>query len=369
MKIVGIFYCSMEPGYANLDLLSLFGELSKKHQIYLFSLSKQEDKNNLKYYKIKPFLSHWTFYMLRILMLIRKIKRIKPDVIISDSTFFISIPVYILSRIFGIPLVIYCRELILEITRYKKTPLRFLRKFVIKKSELVVAMDEGLKEYFQKEIDREVHLIPISINLENFKLRDIREELNLPAGDKLILYQGNLSKYRRLDILLEAFSKIKPAIGNSKLILAGRVTVGDSEYLNSLIERSNLKECVILLPWLPYSDVPSLIYSCDVCVDPYPRTGIEEFQVGLKIIEYMAAGKPILAINIKGNRFVIKDGYNGLLAEPNVEDFSKKLLMLVNDEKLSNKLGENALKTIKKNYDSKIVGDKFEKLINTPRRK
>jgi glycosyltransferase involved in cell wall biosynthesis len=365
IRIVAIYYCSMEPGHANLDVLNLMEELRRSNQIHLYSLSKQEDKHNLQYYQIKPLFGHWIFYAYDIFKLIKEIERIEPDIIISDSTFFISIPAFILSKILKIKLVIYCRELVLEITRYMKTPLRSLRRYVIMKSDLVVAIDEGLRDYFEKEIDREVALVPISISFEDFKPKKEKSNLRLPTKHKLILYQGNLSKYRRIDILLESFSKIKPEICDSKIVLAGRATIGDLEYLNNLIEKFSLKGDIIHLPWLSYSEIPSLIYLCDVCVDPYPRIGIEEFQVGLKIIEYMAIGKPVLAINVKGNRFIIKDNHNGLLAEANADDFSKKLKILLDDENLSNKLGQNALKTIQDYHDSKNVGNQFEILINS----
>jgi glycosyltransferase involved in cell wall biosynthesis len=366
MRIAGAFYCRAERGYVNLDIFNLMGELRKRHEVHLFLLSKLQDEKNLKYYDLEPFWNrahrNRLFFIFNIFFLIRAVKRIRPDVLIADSVFNISIPFYVISRILKIPLVIYCRELELETTPYMGTPLRFLRGFAVRKSELVVAIDEGVKEYFEEETGREVHLIPTSINFEEFKLRDIRSELGLPVENKLILYMGSLLKYRRLDLLLEAFDRIKAE--NFKLILAGPHT-GNIEYLNDLIERLNLKGSIILLPWLPYALVPSLIYSCDVCVDPWPRGGVEEFQVSLKIVEYMAAGKPVLVINTTGNRFVVKNGQNGLLAEPNVEDFSEKLLLLLENSELSNKLGQNASKTIKGNRDSKVIADKFERLIRT----
>jgi glycosyltransferase involved in cell wall biosynthesis len=371
MRMVCAFSCLAERGYANSDIFNLIEELRKKHEIHLFLLSKSKDEKNLKYYYVEPFWNRLRrnrlFFIFHILFPIKEIKRIKPDILIADSVFNISIPSYIISRILKIPLVIYCRELELEITKYLHTPLRFLhtplrflRRFAIRKSELVVAIDEGLKEYFEKEISKEVYLIPTSINFEEFKLKDIRSELNLPIDNKLILYMGSLLKYRRLDLLLKSFNRIRAQ--NLKLVLAGPRT-GNIEYLKDLIEELNLKGSIILLPWLPYPLVPSLIYSCDVCVDPWPRGGAEEFQVSLKIVEYMAAGKPVLAINTKGNRFIVKNGQNGLLAEPNVQDFSKKLLLLLENSDLSNELGQNALKTIRDNRGSKITADKFEKLI------
>jgi glycosyltransferase involved in cell wall biosynthesis len=368
MRMVGAFYCLAERGYANLDIFNLIGELRKKHEIHLFLLSKLQDEKNLKYYDIEPFWNRLRrnrlFFIFHILFLMKEVKRIKPDILIADSVFNISIPFYIISRILKIPLVIYCREAILEriANRYVRNFLRFLRRFVLKKSELVVAIEEGWKQYFQKEIGEEVYLVPTSINLEKFRFRNVRSELNLPISDKLILYMGSLLEYRRLDLLLKAFNKIRAE--NLKLVLAGPHT-GNIEYLKDLIQKLNLKESVILLPWLPYSLIPSLIYSCDVCVDPWPRSGIEESVYGLKILEYMATGKPVLAIDIKGNRAIIKNGYNGVLAKPTVQDISKKLLLLLNDLDFSNKLGQNALKTIKEKHDSKLVANKFEKLITT----
>jgi glycosyltransferase involved in cell wall biosynthesis len=364
MRMIGAFYCLAERGYVNLDIFNLMGELKKRNEIHLFMLSRLQDEKNLKYYDLEPFWNrvrrNRLFFIFNIFFLMRAVKRIRPDVLIADSVFNVSIPFYIISRILKFPLVIYCRELALEVTRYMSTPLRFWRRFAIRNSELVVAIDEGLQEYFEKETGRDVYLIPTSINFEEFKPRDIRSELGLPADKKLILYMGSLLKYRRLDLLLEAFGRIRAE--NFKLILAGPRT-GDIKYLYDLIEKLNLKESVILLPWLPYSRVPSLIYSCDVCVDPWPRGGVEEFQVSLKIVEYMAAGKSVLVISTKGNRFVVKDGQNGLLAESNVEDLSKKLLLLLEDSEFSKKLGQNALRTIKGSRDSKVVADKFERLI------
>jgi len=375
MKIVWIVYCSSEPGYANLDFLNLIEELRKRHEIHLFSLSKQQDKNNFKYYSIKPILPHWIFVIFKVMMSMRKIKKLKPDVIISDSVFSISIPTYIISRILKIPLVIYCRELKLEILRIPKTNfnspfreiLKILRKFVLSNSELIVAMDEGLKEYFEKETRKKVYLVPASINFEEFNLTDIREELGLPLNTELILYIGHYAPNRGLDLLIESFSELllrnKSLKGKVKLILGGRIGAKDRKYLNSLIKNYDVEKFIIILPYLPYSKVPSLIYSCDICVDPFPRPGVEEFQVGLKVIEYMAAGKPVLAIDVKGNRFVIKNRYNGLLAKPNIRDFTEKLQILIEYKSLRKRLGKNARKTILVKHNSKIVSENFEKLI------
>lgn len=357
---MSFFYCDLEPGNANLDVLSLVEELRRRHNIQLFALSGQRDEGNVRYYRIQPF----PMCIVSILGLARTVKKLRADVIVSDSAFFISIPAYILSRFLKVPLVIYCREIFLEAKiRWKplQMPLRFIRNLVIRNSESVVAIDEGLRQYFQSETNREVHLVPASIDVEGLKLEDVRNKLNLPPNNVLILYLGNLSKYRRLDLLVESFAKVKT--DDLKLVLGGRVTKGNAEYLKDLICKNGLEKSVVLLPYLPYSDVLSLIYSCDICVDPYPRRGVEEFQMGLKTIEYMAIGKPVLAIDVTGNRLIISDGQNGLLAHPDVNEFSKKLLQLIGDPQLRIRLGQSARQTMIERHNAAKVGLYFESLL------
>jgi glycosyltransferase involved in cell wall biosynthesis len=264
---------------------------------------------------------------------------------------------------------VYCRELVLEDRNFFKTPLGMMRRLVLARAELVVAVDSGLQEYFKKEAGREVHLIPISVNLVNFEIKpDVRRELGLLQGDRLVLYLGNLSSLylEGLGILLNAFGNVNKETRNTRLVIGGKATASSDgmAYLNHVIEKLKLNDAVTFLPWLPYSVIPSLIRTCDICVDPNTKPGTDEFQVGTKLLEYMAAGKPVLAMNVTGNRFIIEDGINGLLAEPDVADFSAKLGRLLNDAELAKRLGANARNTMETLYDSKVVAARFEELLS-----
>jgi len=303
----------------------------------------------------------------------RRIPKIHADFIIADSVIFTLLPSYILSKIYRIPMMVYCRELIPENPSREKTALNklkdivakllnYIRNSIMNKPKLVVAMDEGLMRYFQEKTGKQVYLVPSSTDL-SLEYKDIRNELGLPADKTLVLYTGSYHTFRGLDLLIESFSKIKK--DDVRLVFGGWKDDKDILFINDLIKKFDIEKYVISLPSLPYDKVPSLIYSCDICVEPRNKTGLQEFQLSLKLLDYFSVGKPSVAINASGNRILIKDGYNGLLSKYDAEDFAEKLILLLNNPDLRHELGKNARKTAIEKYDSRIVATEFENLVRT----
>ncbi len=81
---------------------------------------------------------------------------------------------------------------------------------------------------------------------------------------------------------------------------------------------------------------------------------------GLPIIESMACGKPVICFKKFAMKELVKNNYNGFAVETE-EEFLDKLNLLIKDEKLREKLGENAKKFSKK-FNWKDVGLKYKKL-------
>jgi len=64
-------------------------------------------------------------------------------------------------------------------------------------------------------------------------------------------------------------------------------------------------------------------------------------------MEAMAAGKPVVATDIRGNRDLVKDGVNGYLVElDDVEGLVNSILKLTNDEDLRKRMGEKGQEII-----------------------
>jgi len=401
MKIIcGIFYVSAEEGRANSDVFGLARLLAKRdYQVHLVCLKngrvrKNGSNKNVYIYPVLNVFSLHRFIIKpligvieNIVMIGRIILKSKADIVIASSDFPVLIAVVFLQKIIKKRIVLYCRELSIEkYLRYtQKTSgisklerklmsvyinlLRRFRIWAIKKPNYVLSMDLGIREYFFKEFRGEVEIeyMPPVVDVDVFNPfingRKARGKLKLHDDDLVILYLGALAPYRRIDILVKAFSCVVKEHPNARLMIGG---MGKKDHLVRLVKQLNLEEYVLFLSWMPYAQIPELIAASDICVDPYPRSGIEEFQLSLKILEYMAVGKCVIAAKNRGNMQLIQDGFNGMLLTPNsVEDLKCKITQLIIDKKLREKLGKMAWITVKEKHSGieslKVLEEKLIK--------
>jgi glycosyltransferase involved in cell wall biosynthesis len=94
-----------------------------------------------------------------------------------------------------------------------------------------------------------------------------------------------------------------------------------------------------------HTHVPAIIHSADICVAPlsYNDRNVTQGCCPLKIIEYMAGGRPIVAANLPVVRELVCEGVEALLFEPdNPEDLARQVLKLLDNEALAAEIGRNA---------------------------
>jgi len=121
-------------------------------------------------------------------------------------------------------------------------------------------------------------------------------------------------------------------------------------FLLNYIEKNHLQNKVILTGFVPHEEVPKYISTMDIVLAPYPK--LEFFYYSpVKIFEYMAAGKSVVASRLGQIAEVISDGVNGFLAAPgDTQEMLAKTLLLIRNPELRKKIGEQARETIKKRH-------------------
>jgi glycosyltransferase involved in cell wall biosynthesis len=132
-----------------------------------------------------------------------------------------------------------------------------------------------------------------------------RLSLGVRPGEKLVLWTGRLDPIKGFEEMLAACRKLARTVA-FKLVI-----VGDGPYrttVERLIAENGLQGCVLILG--QRSDVPSLLRAADVFIFCSRTEGLPN-----SILEAMAAGLPIVATNVPGNRDLIRDGETGLLVE------------------------------------------------------
>jgi glycosyltransferase involved in cell wall biosynthesis len=105
-------------------------------------------------------------------------------------------------------------------------------------------------------------------------------------------------------------------------------------------------------------DVPELLRQLDIFVLSSTTEGIS-----LTLLEAMATGLPVVATNVGGNPEVVIDGETGyLVPSQNPDEMARKLLLLINDEKLRCQMGEKGRARVIAQFSIKESASKYEEL-------
>jgi glycosyltransferase involved in cell wall biosynthesis len=130
----------------------------------------------------------------------------------------------------------------------------------------------------------------------------LRRKLGL-SKKFIILYHGAFSANRGLTETMEAMRIVKRAYSNVVFFLLGTGPIANS--LKDLIRMEGLQDNVVIHSSVEYADVPKYIAMSDVGIVPLPNHPFWRFQCPLKLLEYLAMKKVVIATDIPAHRSVI----------------------------------------------------------------
>jgi glycosyltransferase involved in cell wall biosynthesis len=188
------------------------------------------------------------------------------------------------------------------------------------------------------------------------RVRIVPKDQNLVnMGKSIIAYCGVMGPQDGVDYLLRAIRILAYDIGRTDFlcIIIGR---GDAfEDLKKLAEELKIQEFVQFTGFIPDADMYRYMSTADICVDPDPSSPLNDVSTWIKIMEYMALGKPIVSFDLKETRFSARD--SAIYVEPNNEkEFAKAIVKLMDNPDMRNKLGEFGRERIMNELNWDIVG-------------
>lgn len=173
---------------------------------------------------------------------------------------------------------------------------------------------------------------------------------------KFILSVGRLSYYKGYKFLVLSMKQIKD--NNTVLVIAGAGTERDS--LLKKIKKNNLEKKVLLPGKISEHDKNILLSRAEIfCLPSIDRA--EAF--GLSLVEAMQFSIPLVTTKVKGSgmNHVNLDNKTGLKVAPaNSRELAKALDLLLNNKKLSKKLGKNGNQRFMENFQSKIAAENIK---------
>lgn len=223
----------------------------------------------------------------------------------------------------------------------------WLEKLTYKVSDVVMATNASYRDL---AISRgglnpeDVFVVRNGPDLQTFKA--VPPDASLKYGKKyLIGYVGTMSIQEGLDILLDVALHIKN-LGRHDIHFT---CVGGGPGLTSLrrmVQDKDLSDIVNFTGRIPDQRLLEILSATDVCVNPDKPCEMNDISTMIKIMEYMALGKPIVQFDLKEGRISAQDAALYADTENQVPDFADKLLWLLDRPAERERMGEFGRKRV-----------------------
>lgn len=338
------------------------------HRVWIFAPDYPQKKRSLgKIYRL-PSIATKKYPGFRVACplgsgIFKKIKKISPQIIHSHSPYTLGIIARHCARKLKIPFVYSFHTIFSDYLHYFPIFPKMISSLILNqyfkwflKNTPTIVPTAYTRELTISLGASPVEIIPTGVDFsEVYKGAgvNLKEKLRLWQNPRILLYVGRLSKEKNLPFLLEVMSRLKQLRPDVHLVLIG--SGPEENNLKKLAHNLKINDFVTFIRQVPHQEIFSYYRDADIFACPSKS----ETQ-GIVLIEAMAVGLPVVAIEAKGVSDIIKSEF-GFLVEEKVETFSAKVLELLESEILLKDMSRKAKKASLENYSSQVMARKTEK--------
>jgi len=282
----------------------------------------------------------------------------------------LSLTPFILSKIFKKPMITEINGDLLNEYKFAGYPqfilvaMRLVEMIVCKASQRLVCVTEGLRDIFQNRYrvpGEKIRVIPNGTDTDRFHPLDrdtCRQRLGIDLTIRVVGFVGTFVPHQGLSDLVSSARLTLEKSPDVNFLL-----VGDGPMRNEIVhmvEAMGLMDYFLFPGAVPQEKVVFFINAMDVCVAPFTRSRNERIGLSpLKIYDYMACGKPIVASDIKGVGDLLRKNDIGLAVTPeDPASLAKAVLLALDDQNLASRCLQRAPAIIKKSFTWQITAQK-----------
>lgn len=223
--------------------------------------------------------------------------------------------------------------------------------FFIKKIDSMIVENHTRAKYNEKLYGfypNVVHNYPFKQKDKHIEKAPLKDILNIPADEKILLYQGGIQAGRGLEKIIKAVPLFKEGI---------LVFIGDGRIkpdLEKMVGELNLKDKVKFLPKVPVEDLPKYTRNAYLGFQVLNNTNFNHYSASSnKLFEYMMAGVPVVACSFPEIKKVVEREKVGVCVDShNYESIAEGVNYLLTNQQLRDTLSENCSISRKKyNWD------------------
>lgn len=207
---------------------------------------------------------------------------------------------------------------------------RLLERLSFHAADVVLASNESYAEIARTrghKRSEDVFVVRNAPNLE--RLRPVNPDPQLKGGKPLLIaYLGVMAPQDGVDYALRALALLRERRRDWQAVFGGEGPARTG--LMAMAEELGLTENVDFVGWLGDDQIARLLSTADVCLSPEPKTPLNDVSTMVKVAEYLAISKPVVAFSLGETRKVAGDA--AAYAQPNdVSEYAARISELLDD--------------------------------------
>lgn len=329
------------------------------HSVYVFAPSyenQQEEEGVIRYPSFPVKIAGAPIPNVVTRLFLKKMRELKIDIIhVHHPAIVGNVALHIRKKL-GIPVVftyhtryeeyLHYIEGLEKIEAYTGVINKYLQHFC-NNCDLLIAPTPGIRSYLdEKGLDTPVNVMPTGIPMDSFS-PDEREAAEIRArylteADYLFCTVSRLAKEKNLAFQMQGLVNLKQMLAQQGKTFR-HLMIGDGPDRGELlaqIKELGLEQEVILIGNVENARIKNY----QAASDAFLFTSKSETQ-GIVLLEAMAAGNPIVALDASGVRDIVIDGENGYLTDEDALRWAEKIVDLLADKKVMARMGEAARET------------------------
>ncbi len=227
---------------------------------------------------------------------------------------------------------------------------REVEHYLFSTADHVLTVSEAVADYVRDvALEARVTVVPNGVDTDRFRPGATsaawRQKVSGGHPDDCVVgFVGRVRPWHGVEILIEAVARARRTVPSLRVCIVGDVR-GNEEDIRRQCESLGLADALTILGEVPPAAIPDVLGAMDVLTAPYPQLDSFYFSP-LKIFEYMASGRPIVASAIGQVADVLEHDATALLTPPgDVEALSRSLIRLAGDPVQAARLGQAARAT------------------------
>jgi glycosyltransferase involved in cell wall biosynthesis len=273
----------------------------------------------------------------------------RPDVVVSFAVPTSGWQALSVSKKSGTPFAFRALDVSHKIRKSIFSPIIALaERFIYRNADWVSANNPAMLEYVLEKGGEEqkvgVHFPPLDLGhftTDREGAAFLRLQLGIPTEAKVILYMGSFFYFSGLPEVIRSFAK--EAAHDDYLVLIG---AGEqARELEGIAKDLGIQDKVLFTGLVSFADLPRYLAIADVAINPLKPSLVSSTALPNKVLQYMAAGLPVVSTRLRGLELTFGSDLPGLIFEEASSDVASIALRLAHGESNLEQLGlDNAAK-------------------------